>query len=90
MAAKDSRETDMQALADLANVSRSTVSRALSDSPLVNEKTKQRIRALAAEHNYVVNEAARNFRLQKTNIISVVLMLDTASEQHVLDPFSSR
>lgn len=84
---KDIKHTDMQMLADLAQVSRSTVSRALSDSPLVNEKTKARIRALAEEHNYVVNEAARNLRLQKSNIVSVVLMLDIQSEQHISDPF---
>jgi len=78
---------DMQHLADLAQVSRSTVSRALADSPLVNAKTKQRIQALAAEHNYVLNEAARNFRLKKTRIVSVVLMIDPGSEQRTSDPF---
>lgn len=77
----------MQELADLAGVSRSTVSRALSDSPLVNEKTKAKIRALAKKHKYSINEAARNFRLQKTNIITVVFMLDIESEQHMSDPF---
>ncbi len=87
MAKKHQKNTDMQMLADLANVSRSTVSRALSDSPLVNEKTRAKIRALAAEHNYVVNEAARSLRLQQSNIVSVVLMLDPESEQHISDPF---
>ncbi len=79
--------TQMQELADLAGVSRSTVSRALSDSPLINKKTKEKIRALAKKHNYRVNEKARNFRLQKTNIITVVMMLDIKSEQHMSDPF---
>ncbi len=78
---------DMQQLADLAGVSRSTVSRGLADSPLVNEKTKQKIRQLALEHNYMMNETARNLRLQKSNIICMVLMLDTAAEQHMSDPF---
>ena len=81
------QSTDMQRLADLAGVSRATVSRALNDSPLINEKTKQRIRALAKEHNYVMNEMARGFRLKKTNIVSVVLMLDTGSGQHLSDAF---
>ncbi len=78
---------DMQTIADLAGVSRSTVSRALSDSPLVNKKTRERIQALASKHNFVINEAARNFRLRKTNIISVVPCLDIASEQQTSDPF---
>lgn len=79
--------TTMQQLADIAGVTRSTVSRALNDSPRVNEKTKKRIRELAEEHNYRVNQRARNFRLQKTGVISVVFMLDIKSEQHMSDPF---
>jgi len=77
----------MQELADIAGVTRGTISRALSDSPRVNEKTKSRIRELAKEHNYRVNQRARNFRLQKTGVISVVFMLDIKSEQHMSDPF---
>ena len=61
----------MQELADIAGVTRGTVSRALSDSSRVNEKTKARIRALANKHNYQVNQRARNFRLQKTKISSI-------------------
>ncbi|MCZ6503434.1 MAG: LacI family DNA-binding transcriptional regulator [Gammaproteobacteria bacterium] len=83
----DFKTIDMQQLADLAGVSRSTISRGLSDSPLVNEKTKQKIRELALKHNYVMNETARNLRLQKSNIICMVLMLDAVAEQHTSDPF---
>ncbi|MFK7733990.1 MAG: LacI family DNA-binding transcriptional regulator [Pseudomonadales bacterium] len=86
-AAEKTVVTDMQHLADLAGVSRATVSRALSDSPLVNDKTKAKIRKLAAKHGYQVNEQARNFRLKTTKIIAVAFMLDTASEQHMSDPF---
>ncbi len=77
----------MQELADIAGVTRGTVSRALSDSPRVNEKTKSRILELAKEHNYRINQRARNFRLQKTGVISVVFMLNIKSEQHMSDPF---
>ncbi len=77
----------MQDLADIAGVTRGTVSRALSDSPRVKEKTKARIRALAKKHNYRVNQKARNFRLRKTGVISVVFMLNIKSEQHMSDPF---
>jgi len=77
----------MQQLADIAGVARGTVSRALSDSPRVNEKTKARIRKLAEKHNYRVNQQARNFRLRRTGVISVVFMLDIKSEQHMSDPF---
>ncbi len=77
----------MQELADIAGVTRGTVSRALSDSPRVNEKTKSRIRKLAKEHDYRVNQRARNFRLRRTGVISVVFMLNIKSEQHMSDPF---
>lgn len=79
--------TTMQELADIAGVTRGTVSRALSDSPRVKEKTKARIRKLAKKHNYRVNQQARNFRLRRTGVVSVVFMLDIKSEQHMSDPF---
>ena len=79
--------TSLQDLADIAGVSRATVSRALNDSPLVNEKTKARLHKLAAKHAYQINQRARDFRLQKTSVIAVVFMLDTNSKQHMSDPF---
>jgi len=77
----------MQELADIAGVTRGTISRALSNSSRVNSKTKARILELAREHNYRVNQRARNFRLRKTGVVSVVFMLDIKSEQHMSDPF---
>ena len=77
----------MQDLADLAGVSRATASRALSDSPLISVKTKQQIRKLAEKHRYRINQRARDFRLQRTRVVSVVFMLDIKSEQHMSDPF---
>ena len=84
--AKKSVKT-LQDLADLAGVSRATASRALSDSPLISDKTKRKIRSLAKKHNYRVNERARDFRLKRSRVISVVFMLDIRSEQHMSDPF---
>ncbi len=81
------RLTKMEQLAEIAGVSVSTVSRALAGNPLINQKTRGRIVELAAKHNYQINEKARNFRLQKTNVIAVVLMLDVKSEQHISDMF---
>ncbi|MEM9158930.1 MAG: LacI family DNA-binding transcriptional regulator [Verrucomicrobiota bacterium] len=45
----------MRDLAQIAGVSAMTVSRALRNSPKISEKTRQRIRQLAQEHNYSIN-----------------------------------
>lgn len=77
----------LQDLADLAGVSRATASRALNDSPMLSDKTKKKLQALARKHNYSINRKARDFRLRRTGVVSVIFMRDTASEQHLSDPF---
>lgn len=77
----------LQDLADLAGVSRATASRALNDNPMISARTTEKIKALAEKHNYSINRQARDFRLSKTSVISVVFMLDIASKQHMSDPF---
>lgn len=76
----------MVELAAIAGVSVGTVSRALRDSPRVREDTKKRIRALAEEHNFKVNQKARNFRLGRTGVVSVVLVQEE-SMMSMSDPF---
>lgn len=69
------REKPVQTLEDiaqLAGVSRSTVSRALNDSPLLRQETKQRIQAIAREHNFRLNVSARNLRLRNSRTIAFV------------------
>ena len=79
--------TNLQELADLAGVSRATASRALNNNPVISEKTRKRLQALARKHGYSINQKARDFRLQRTSVIAVVFMLDIESEQHMSDPF---
>jgi DNA-binding LacI/PurR family transcriptional regulator len=50
-------KTTLEDLAKLAGVSISTVSRALNDHPLISTRTKQRIWALARDHNYVFRQS---------------------------------
>lgn len=59
-------------LARLAAVSKSTVSRALSDSPLISEATKARVRALATEHGFEIDVRARRLSLQQSGAIALV------------------
>lgn len=43
-------------LAELAGVSQSTVSRCLNDRPEISAETKERVRALAKEHGYILQK----------------------------------
>ena len=63
----------MADIARIAGVSKSTVSRALADSPLVNESTKSLIRDIAQHHGYRVNIAARNFRLKESLTVALLI-----------------
>lgn len=74
-------------LAKLAGVSIATVSRSLAGNPTIAKATRERIAALAQEHGFQINQAARNFRLKKTGSIGVVLPLGHETDQHLSDPF---
>ena len=56
-----------------ANVSTSTVSRVISDSPQISEKTKEKVREVIKNLNYKPNAIARSLANKKTRIIGVVL-----------------
>jgi DNA-binding LacI/PurR family transcriptional regulator len=77
----------MADIARLAGVSASTVSRALSGSPLVARKKRDLIARLARERGYVVNATARNLRMQRTQTISVTIPMGKDTGQSLADPF---
>jgi DNA-binding LacI/PurR family transcriptional regulator len=60
-------------IARLAGVSKSTVSRALNDSPLIGTETKERIRQIAREHRFAMNEPARRLSLRQSNVAGLVM-----------------
>jgi len=59
-------------VARLAGVSKSTVSRALNDSPLIGQETKDRIRAIAEEHHFQLNAPARRLRTKQSHTVAFV------------------
>lgn len=77
----------MADIARFAGVSTATVSRALSNSPLVNEATRQRILELARSVQYTVNVSAQSLRLGENNTVAVVLPYSAQSRQNLSDPF---
>ncbi|EGF92038.1 HTH-type transcriptional repressor cytR [Asticcacaulis biprosthecium C19] len=77
----------MADVARLAGVSVSSVSRALADSPLIPKELRERIQAIARENGYVVNQAARNLRLQTTQTIGLILPMGPQSDDQLTDSF---
>ncbi len=59
-------------IARLAGVSKSTVSRALNNSPLIGQDTRERIQALAKSHNFKINVPARRLSMKRSNTIAFV------------------
>lgn len=67
-------------IARLAGVSKSTVSRALNDSSLIGQETKDRIRAIAEEHQFEINESARRLSRQQSNVAGLLMFGKTPGE----------
>jgi len=84
-AARASRR--MRDIARMAGVSESTVSRALSGSPLVAEGTRERILEIARASGYVVNEQARSLALGRLQVVEVIFAIERGTLQQVSDPF---
>jgi LacI family transcriptional regulator len=61
-------------IAKLAGVSHSTVSRALNDSPVVNEETRKKIKDLAQQVNFEFNAGARMLKNRHTGIVGLVYL----------------
>lgn len=77
----------MDDIARLAKVSKPTVSRALSNNPLVNRETREHVLTVAREHGYSVNRNAQKLRQQRTNTIAVSLDFLSHRQNHISDPF---
>lgn len=60
-------------IAGILNISRSTVSLALSDSPRINHETRRKVQELARKINYHPNMAARGLVMGKTRLIGILL-----------------
>src|SRR5580658_10119787 len=68
-------------VARAANVSHSTVSRALRNSPLVNAETRALIQKIAEAKGYTVSAVGRSLVTRRTNTIGVVVTT-------IADPFA--
>lgn len=76
------RPTSIKDIARKANVSFSTVSRALQNSPLISRRTAEKIQRIARDSGYRASAVARGLVTQKTKTIGVVVT-------SIADPFVS-
>lgn len=77
----------MADIARLANVSISTVSRALSNHPRLSEETRQRVHELARSLNYSVNIGAQILRGKSLRTVAVAFPYHPEQRRHFKDPF---
>ncbi len=70
---KKSHQVTMKEIAKKLNVSVSTVSRALKDSPELHVETKRKIVEMAEAMNYQPNLLAQSLRKSQTNVIGIVV-----------------
>ncbi len=73
-------------VAAMANVAPSTVSRVVSDSPLISEKTKRRVREVMEEMGFHLNYNAQMLALQSTKTIGII-MKNSAKESMITSFF---
>lgn len=74
-------------IAHYAGVSQSTVSRALRNSPLVNDETKRKVHEIAKKLNYKVDKNASNLRTQQSNTLALLLFEDPTADDSHINPF---
>jgi len=74
------KSISLKEIARLAHVSHPTVSRALKDSPLISQVTRDRIQKIASEYGYRPNRNARSLVTQRSNLIGCVV-------SDIADPF---
>lgn len=63
----------LQKIAELAGVSKSTVSRVINNEPNVSEKTRVKVQAVIDAQQYQINPAARALASKRTKILGIVI-----------------
>ncbi|WP_020400185.1 LacI family DNA-binding transcriptional regulator [Kordiimonas gwangyangensis] len=70
-------------IARLANVSKKTVSRVINDSPRVRAETRDRIKAIIAEHDFSPDLQARALAFRRSFLVAMIY--DNPSPQYVVN-----
>lgn len=67
------KKMTIKEIAEIAGVSKSTVSRAIDGNPRISEETRIKIFDIIEKYGYTPNTAARNLARNKTNAVGIVL-----------------
>lgn len=67
------KRTTIKDLAEMLNISTSTVSRALKDHPDISSSVKIRVREAAETFNYIPNDFAVSFRKKSSKVIGLIV-----------------
>ena len=67
------RGVTLKDIASKLNMSISTVSKALNEDEYISSMTKERVKQLAEQWNYIPNEVARHFKQNKTFTLGLVI-----------------
>ena len=67
----------LKTIAYITGLGVTTVSRALNDAPDIGQATKERVRLVASQIGYRPNRAGVRLRTGKTNVISLILSIET-------------
>lgn len=70
---KERNKITIYDIAQVLNLSASTVSRALQNNPLINDETRDKVQKAAAEMGYVPNWIASSLRKKRSNIIGLIV-----------------
>lgn len=65
--------TTLKELSELLNLSVSTVSKSLNNSPEISEYTKKRVKDVALLNHYIPNVAAQSLKTRQTHTIGVII-----------------
>ncbi|TNE65838.1 MAG: LacI family transcriptional regulator [Alphaproteobacteria bacterium] len=81
------KQVRLEDVAEIAGVSISTVSRAMSDSPLVSNATKQRILAIVEENNMVLRRKEEAEPQSATRTLELIIPQPQGKEARISDAF---
>jgi len=80
---KDGRNPTINDVAELAGVSKKTVSRVINDSPLVNDATREGIKSLIKDIGYRPDPQARGLAFRRSYLIGMIY--DNPTPQYVVN-----